>query len=406
MKRWIVVLVCLAVPAVHAAERFTIERIEVRNAERTSTNVLAGETMLREGSEASEEEVRDGVRRLARLPFVFAADYVLQPGSDASRRIVVITVRENRPLWFLLDGRFAQVQEPVDMLDHDFPDPTAEWKHAAGGVRWLFRDGGLAHFGMTVLRNRHLFRKNYSAYELGYTRHRILGTPLFATAIVRSPVDSLEEKTFTPEAIVGFALTPNQTLKLEYEDTSFRRDTIRIAGVDFLRLQAERNLAASWTFDTTSDSFAPTSGTFVKVEPFVWMGDRASFSGRPGGFDAVADHATATGVDVTAKRHWQISDVSTVSAGLLAGYASIEQRRNPAQPGSNADWRNSFEVLEGGYRRRIRGSHVEASGRIVLRQLRDEVFVSEPETTSYEASVAWTRRSPRATLRIGFGYVD
>ena len=406
MKRWIVVLVCLAVPAVHAAERFTIERIEVRNAERTATNVLAAETMLREGSEASEEEVRDGVRRLARLPFVFAADYVLQPGSDPSRRIVVITVRENRPLWFLLDARFAQVQKPVDMLDYDFPDPTAEWKHAAGGVRWLFGDGGLAHFGMTVLRNRHLFRKNYSAYELGYTRHRILGTPFFATAIVRSPVDSLEEKTFTPEAIVGFALTPNQTLKLEYEDTSFRRDTIRIAGVDFLRLQAERNLAASWTLDTTSDSFAPTRGTFLKVEPFVWMGDRASFSGRPGGFDAVADHARATGVDVTAKRHWPLSDVSTVSAGVLAGYASVEQRRNPAQSGSNADWRNSFEVLEAAYRRRIRGSHVEASGRLVLRQLRDAVFASGPETTSYEASVAWTRRSPRATLRIGVGYVD
>lgn len=393
-----------------ADERFTIERVEVRNARHTSERYLAAETMLREGSEASEDDVRAAVRRLARLPAVFAAEYTLEQGSDESRRVVVITVRENRRFWFLVDGRFAQVYEPVDALDYDFPDPAADWKHAAAGARWLFNDGGVAHFGMTVLRNRHWFRKNYSAYELGYTRHRILGTPLFATVIARSPVDSLEEKTFTPEVIVGMPLTANQTVKLEYEDASFRRDTFRIAGTDFRRLQFERNLAASWTFDTTDQPFAPMRGTFMKIEPFVWMGDRASFSGRPGGFESIADHSTATGVDVTVEQRWPMSDVSSVFAGVLAGWAAMDQRRNPPALAANDGWQASFEVLEGGYARRIRQSHhVEVSGRVVLRQVSDaddDPGLLRLNETSYEASAAWVHRSPRATLRLGFAYVE
>src|SRR5688572_7713686 len=120
MIRRILVAVCFATCALSAGaqERFTIERIEVRNAQRINPRFLAAETMLREGSEVSEDDVRAGVRRLARTPFVFTAEYTLEPGLDGTRRVVVINVRENHRYWILLDGRFSQVQEPVDMLDY------------------------------------------------------------------------------------------------------------------------------------------------------------------------------------------------------------------------------------------------------------------------------------------------
>src|SRR5687768_13682856 len=107
MIRRILVAVWFATCALSARadERFTIERIEIRNAQRIAPQVLAAETLLREGSEVSEEDVRVAVRRLARLPFVFAASYALEPGSDQARRVVVINVTENRRLWFLLDAR-------------------------------------------------------------------------------------------------------------------------------------------------------------------------------------------------------------------------------------------------------------------------------------------------------------
>src|SRR5207253_10514764 len=94
--------------------------------------------------------------------------------------------------------------------DYDFPDRAAEWKDAALGVRWLAGGGGIVHFGMTVLRNRHEFGTNHSAWELGYTRYDLFGTRAFATVNVRSPVDSVAEGTFTPAVIVGVPLTTSQ----------------------------------------------------------------------------------------------------------------------------------------------------------------------------------------------------
>lgn len=407
MKRlMILIAACFATSAL-AEERFTIERIEVRNAQRISPSFLAAETMLREGSEVSEDDVRAGIRRLARQPFVFAADYALEPGSDATRRVVIINVRENHRYWYLADVRAVQESDPVDAVDYDFPDPAAEWKHAAAGARWLFGDGGVAHFGMTVLRNRRPLGKNYSAYELGYTRHRILGSPVFATMIVRSPVDSLEEKTFTPEVVVGMPLTADQTITLEYEDSSFRDDQFTILGNSFRRLQAERTLSASWTLDMRNEPWVATRGTFLKVEPYIWMGDRASFSNaRPGqSFQPNAHHITATGFDLTAEHHWQWSDVSSVSAGVLAGWSSVRERQNPETPSSDVTWRPTFEVIKGAYARKIRSSFIELEGRVLFRQ------VSGAEGrgltgTSYEIAAAWARRSPRGVLRLGFGYTQ
>jgi Omp85 superfamily domain len=405
MIRRMLVAACLATCALNARADFTIERIEVRNAHVVAPQVLAAETLLREGTDVSEEDVRAGVRRLVRL-YAFAVDYMLEPGSDAARRVVVINVRENHRLWFLVDARFAQLHVPIDALDYDFPDPTAGWKHAAAGVRWTFADGSAAHFGMTTLRNRRLLGTDYSAYEAGYTRRRILGTPFFATVIVRSPVDSLEEKTFTPEAIVGYPLTADQTLTLEYEDTSFRDDRFRFGSNDFRRLHFERSLSASWTHDTTDEPYTPMRGTFVKVEPFVWMVDHASFRQRPSGFEGSSQHLTAVGVDLAAERHWQRSEVSSFSAGIQAGWGTVRQRQTPGVP-SEFRWRPSFEVIQGGYARRIGGSHVELEGRVMLRQTSGlEILTPGFTGTSYEASAAWARRFPLGTFRLGFTYTD
>lgn len=411
MIRRILVAVCLMTCALYARaeERFTIERIEIRNALRIDAGLLAAETLLREGSEVSEEDVRAAVRRLMRLPFVFTAGYALEPGSADTRRVVVISVRVNDRYWFLLDGRFGQVNQPVDMLDYEFPDPTADWKHAAVGVRWLFGDGGLAHFGMTVLRNRHPFRKNYSAWELGYTRHQIFGMPAFATVIVRSPVDSLEEKTFSPEVVVGMPLTANQTVRLEFEDTTFVKGTVRIGGAPLRDLHAERMLSASWTFDTTNEPYTPMRGTFVKVEPFVWMEEQTSFSGRAGQpFVTIARHSTAHGLDLSAERHWQVSEASSFSAELAAGWASVHARQNPDDVAGDVRWEPSFELIQGGYTRKIRGSYVELKGGVVLRQVGgdDADRFSDTTGTTYEASASWMRRYSRGALRIGFAYIE
>ncbi len=398
---WSLLAACVAL----GQGRFVIERIEVRDAVRVSPRLIVAESLLREGSEVAEDDVRAAVRRLGRLPFVFVADYALEPGSNDGRRVVVISVRENERLWGLADARFIQNHEPRDTLDYDFPDPAAEWKHAAAGVRWQFRDGGVVHGALTVLRDRHQLRKNYSAYELGYTRYRIAGTRFFATAILRSPVDSLEEKTFTPKLIAGMPLTAEQTVALEYEDTSFRDTKVRIGTAEFRDLHFARSLSAAWTFDTRNEPYAATSGTFVRVEPFLLMADQNSFSfGRPPqGFVTIARHSNSVGAEASGKHHWQMSEVSSLSAGVQAGWATIRNRQTGGSSAYDLKSRSSFELITGGYARRIRRSSVELEGRVVLHQLSD-AGGNDLTSPSYEVAASWAWRNPRAALRLGIAY--
>src|SRR5205814_1029317 len=82
-------------------EKFVIERIEVRNAQRVSPSVVVAETTLREGKEYSEEDVRVGVARVNRLPFLLSADFALEKGTADGRRVLVINVTEMRRVSFL-----------------------------------------------------------------------------------------------------------------------------------------------------------------------------------------------------------------------------------------------------------------------------------------------------------------
>src|ERR1041385_597016 len=150
MRRPVAVLLFTLAVSALAARGATIQRIEVRGAQRVPARVIAAETTLREGRDYSDDAVRDAVARVNRLPFIAAASYTLQNG------LLVIDVTEVRRVSFLLDARAIarNAEPPENDTDYDFPDPTAQWTNAAAGVRWLARGGGVAHLGLTVLRNR------------------------------------------------------------------------------------------------------------------------------------------------------------------------------------------------------------------------------------------------------------
>lgn len=373
-----------------SASAVTLQRIEVRGAQRVSARVIIDETLLREGGDYSDDELRDAVARVRRLPFILAADDSLQNGT------LTITVTETRRLNFLVDARGIYLHGNVvdNDFDYDFPDPAAEWTNAAAGARWFLGNGGDAHFGLTVLRNRHAFGRNYSAYELGYTQRDILGTRVFATLNVRSPVDSLEEKTFTPEFSVGLPLTARQTVTAGIQDTLFFNNTFHIGGVDLRRLHAERLVTLAWTYDTRDQAMAATRGTFVRIAPMHWMRDDASFSFFPSGPAPNASHINANGLDAAALRYWDLSGTSSVSAGLLGSWARLEDPRNRRST-------PAYEVVEGGWSHALGAARIAIDGRWIFRQ-------HDParEKHSYEAAASWTRRTAWATLRFGVAYAS
>jgi len=407
------VVISLVATSAFAQSMFRIDHIEVRNAHRVSPKLIAAETMLREGGSYSEDDLRVAVARAGRLPLLLRADYTIENG------VLVISVTEMKPLSFLLDARGIElsrnrIQTVIDSsghvserigrtskFDYDFTDPTLAWKDAAAGARWITDGSGFAHFAMTVYRTRHTFDTNYSAYELGYTRYGLFGTRLFATAIVRSPVDSLAEHTFTPAAAIGLPLSSRQTLSLDYTNTLFRHGQFHVAGSTFRLLHEERQLTLAWTYDTTNQPYAPSRGTLIRIAPMRWMRDDAGFTSQRTGFVAASSHNNANGIDFVALHHWELSPISSVSAGVLGGWSSLESstpalRQHP-----------SYQILQGGYSRALGASRVELVARLVNTQ-RDvpnaRAGSGNEDDTTGELGVNWIRRSTWGTFRLGVVY--
>jgi hypothetical protein len=395
--------VVLAASALGQDARFTIDRIEVRNSRRMLPTVIAGETLLHVGGDYTEEDIQAAVARLARLPFLASATYALENGSDAAHRVVVITVTEVWPISFLGDGRGILFDETATLLNHDYDyaDPTTQWKDAAIGLRWLVGGRGYAHAAMTVLRTRQSFAKNHAAWEIGYTHHRIFGTRLFATVNVRTPVDSVGEGTFSPAVIVGIPLTASQTLTVDAEDTVFVKSPITLLGVSYPQSHVENRRSLTWTYDTTNGPFVRTRGTFVRVKPYRWMRDDADVRfvrGTPP-FERITRHANANGVDVAALRYWELSENQSLFGGVLAGWADVDFESVRSRP--------SYEVLKGGYSRRLGplDGRLELEARLGFSQPdQQNSFSFNDNDKSAEVLVSWAAKGAWGSVRIGAGY--
>jgi len=381
--------------------RIFIEHIEVRGEQRVSSRVVVDETTLREGREYSGEEVRDGVARVNRLPFVVSADFALEKGTQDGRSVLVINIKDMKRLSFLVDGRGLFGDSSHRTLDYDFDRPGES--NDAAAVRWFAGDRGMFHFAMAVRRGRQSFLPRYTAWEIGYTRYDLFGTGAFATFNMRTPVDSVNEGRYTPQVALGLPLTPSQTVSIEYHDTSFVRETVHIFGHDLKTLLAERVITFAWTYDTTDQPFAPLRGTFVTIAPIHHMSDRADFTAIPRStnFAAFAEHLNTNGVDVAALHYWPISDVNSVSAGLMAGWATVEDRIHPPPLLPRADRHPAYEIAQVGYSRSLGTARIEFEGRF---RIGNQDVPTLDHERAIEASASWVCRSNWGTLRLGLGY--
>ncbi len=98
-------LVAAAGPGIARADdeapSFFIEKIAVET-ERLSPEIVLSESLLREGREYSEPELREAVHRINRLPFVLLAEFSLRKGSERGTYELVVKVYEARRWFFQL----------------------------------------------------------------------------------------------------------------------------------------------------------------------------------------------------------------------------------------------------------------------------------------------------------------
>jgi hypothetical protein len=403
-----------------APARFFIERIEVRNAHRVSSDLVISESLLREGAEYSEQDLRAASSRLSRLPFLVSADFALEKGSERGRHVLVINIAETKPFFFLIDARPIINDEGRQTLVDYAGHLGAESNDAAVGVRMFVGPRGVVHAGLTSRRDAQEFTTDYSALAVGYTQYDLFGTRAFATVNVRYPFDTAPEGSTSPQLVVGIPLTANQTLTFDYEEIRFRRGAAHVSGLTLTRQDAERLISATWTYNTTDQPFVPTRGTIIRVAPLWAMRDLASYSftqfvpGPSKPPEAYAQHVNGHGIDVLASHYWELTERHAVSAGIQAGWASVDDRVNRFLLPADLHSHPTYEVLRGGYSRNLwdgeqknGDSRLELDVRYVLRQHgfdRDRSFRSVIDDDSLQPTVSWVRRSSWGTLRLGLGF--
>lgn len=410
----VIVAVLTAAPAVRAqdAPRFFIERIEVRNTKRVSPDVIVAESRLREGAEYSESELRDAAARLTRLPFLLNAEFALEKGSERGRHVLVINVIETRSFFFRL--QIVPLFSEDSMVRTDTAsqlggDDTA----AALGYRWFLGRRGALHVAM-VGREGTAFTSGYSAFAIGYTRYDLFGTRAFATINIK---DTLDDDPASPQVVVGIPLSLNQTFTAEYDEN--RNDVIfrNVPGEPLDDRMTQRVARLTWSYNTTNHPYLPTTGSLLSVTPLVtWRDDNTFFRRFPEPLVLVPVHTRTIGIQGSALRYWELSDRTSVSSGLEAGWGTSNERRT--EPGGvrvTDDYTTVFAGIHAGISRslwtpeqRAAGgdSRVELNARGRLRNTNraDQRMFLNDKNDTLQASLSWVRHSSWGTFRIGAGF--
>jgi outer membrane protein assembly factor BamA len=282
-KLYALFLVILFASALHAQEttptRFLIERIEVRNLHRVSRDIIVSESLLHEGGEYSEQDLRDASLRLSRLPFLLSADFSLEKGSERGKHVLVISIAETKPFFYLFDMR-PNLKDESRQVPADYADYLgSDTNEGALGYRVFVGRRGLVHGGVTSRHDNASFTTDYSSVAVGYTQYDVFGTHAFVSLNLRQPFGTAEAGALSPQVVVGIPLTTNQTLTLDYEQTRFRNRTELVGGrYEVDRQDAERLMSLTWTYNTTNQPFVPTRGTLVRVAPLWSARDRALYT--------------------------------------------------------------------------------------------------------------------------------
>jgi outer membrane protein assembly factor BamA len=417
----ILISIALALPGAAQQEpvaRFLIEKIEVRENSRVSSEVIVAESRLREGHEYSEEELSDAAARLNRLPFLLSADFALERGSERGRHVLVITVNETKPFFYLLDIQpILTGSTGSGQIDLHFGDRLGSGENQGVlGARWFVGRRGAFHTGLFGRDDNHEFTRDYTAAVFGYTQYDILGTRAFVTLNLKKPLlNAPSTDRISPQVVVGIPVSPNQTVTLTYDETNFDDEIEFIRDVEVEEQDGERLISARWSFDTTNDPFTPTRGTLLSVTPIAVWEDSASHTFRevaPGELSVVpiAFHSTSYGISVDVAHYFELSEQGSIFLAAEAGKGRVNLRGNTPD-GREINDGTSFAIAQAGYSRSLwsreeqkRGdSRFEYTLRYINRD-RSGRFFDPFDDDELQVAFAWVRRSSFGTIRLGVGY--
>lgn len=344
--------------------RFLIEKITVEGPKAAPANIVRAETLLKEGESYTEEQLRQAVYRVHRLPFVVDASFSLRKGSERGAYELVIEVQPAR--WFFYDHwiRAFRFDEPLD-LDDSFQR----------GLDSSYSLGGLAGARLFVGRSGVLFAAldSEDGAQLGFTQYDLFGRGILASAGVSRNLCCLQEvlplgldPTFSSwtyeesnklSLSLSVPLGGRQSIQVavsERRGEVFDRDEVLLLSSNFFGFLDEgdlrhRRAEAKWVYDTSDDPLLPTRGvsTSAGLEASRFEGRNLreiTFFGVPEPVERQLPNYEAEQVvaAVSGIRHWSVTPRQTVSAtGRIAfGQSHVENllADDQIQPATDLDY--------------------------------------------------------------------
>ena len=202
---------CLVLAAVSSfaqeETRYRLERVVVEGSH-IDEDIIRAETRLEEEKSYTEEDFRQGVYRVRRLPFVTDAAYRIEPGVTGGGTTLVIRILDTTPVYYGLNVAAAQV------ADGD----TETTGDALIGGRWLLDNLGVLEGAVQKVEDQDGFIAG-----LAYRAYNIYGTGGWASLAIAQQFQT-EPYYFDPVPVLtlGYPLTQKQSITLNASRYKFR----------------------------------------------------------------------------------------------------------------------------------------------------------------------------------------
>lgn len=306
---WTLVWSCLLAGGAAAQEEpalFRIESIAVEGLKRASSDIVIGGSRLKTGREYGEQELREAVYRIKRLPFVLDAEFSLRKGSDRGLYVLVIRVEETKPVFLSLGA-----QTSID------PDPAF-----TGNRRKTVDTDFSASFGARqfVGSNGELFLSSDDDLELidlGYTQYNLWGTGGFLSVGVTVDRDRVD-RTYASSLNFGLPVRGSHSLLIEFDryESSF---LLSRAPEEIRQTSEIFQLASSWIYDTSDDPLFPSSGRRVRGTLSTYR-DRTS---RIEGSDFARFDTEAHAVEASSQAYYGLKPGQVLSWSLRGNVVEL-----------------------------------------------------------------------------------
>jgi hypothetical protein len=354
--------------------RFLIEKIIVEGPKEAAANIVRAETLLRAGESYTEDELRQAVYRVHRLPFVLDASFSLRKGSRRGAYELLIEVAPAR--WFFYDAwvRAFAFEQPLVLRDE-----------AVRGDRSSLALVGLTGARLFVGRSGVVFAAvdSREGVQVGFTQYDLFHRGILASAgasrdwccvtevlpLGLDPTFSSWSFNETVRYSLGLSipLSGPQSIQLAASDRrgdhGDQEEVLLPRAVQISRRAmtgeslSYRRAEAKWVWDTSDDPVVPTRGLSVsaglEASRFAAR-DLVLFVADPVTLETLATSSASSlrseqvvGA-VSVIRHWPVTPRQTVSVQgrISAGRSRVETLglEDGVSNGHADTWGGSMEV--------------------------------------------------------------